>query len=197
LISQNNLKNAYEKQKETIHLNPYKEIYRLNLSQLSLLIANNVAQNTKDKEVVSHLIQASLSEAKSVLTLDNKNARYWENYGDIYFAVSDILPNSYGWAIAAYQRASILDRFNPLYQEKIGRVYFKAGQYKDASPYLLQAIKLKSDRPEPHYYAALNYFKMDQKTEAISEIQKVITLTQSMPDLQKQAKETLDQFNQQ
>jgi tetratricopeptide (TPR) repeat protein len=196
-ISQDKLTDAYNLEKEAIKLNPYNEKYRLNFSQLNLFIANNLAQNNEKKEIISHLIQASLSEAKSTVTLNSKEPTYWENYGDIYFAVTDILPNSYAWAIAAYQRASLLDHLNPIYQEKIGRVYFKAGQYKDALPYLTQSIKLKSDRPEAHYYTALNYSKMNMKEEAIAELTNVIALTQNIPDLKKQAEDLLDQMKSQ
>ena len=89
-IVKNDAKQAYENMRQAIILNPYIERFRLNFSQLNLLLANNIAAKTnqpqekdkktsqlseQDRQNISQAIQAAIAEGKAAISLNPKKPK--------------------------------------------------------------------------------------------------------------------------
>jgi len=181
-IVKNDAKQAYENQRQAIILNPFIEKYRNNFAQINILVASNLAKKnpdeitSEDRQVITQAVQMAISEGKILVKLNPKRAQYWTNLGDIYMNIIPLAKDSDAWAVASYQRAIVLDPFNPLYQLNIGGVYFRIEKYKEAISFFEEAIKLKPDWSNAQYNLAWAYFRNKDYQKALFSMQNSINL---------------------
>ncbi|MFZ2026355.1 MAG: hypothetical protein WAV30_03660 [Microgenomates group bacterium] len=204
----NNLKTVYEKMKSAVTYNPYNERIRSNFTQVHLLIANTIAEKaTKneqgqaqlseaDKQTVSQAIQAAISEAKAVVSLNPQKAANWELLGYVYKNIMGVVQGADSWTISAYQRAITLDPQNPQYRVALGGVMYGLKQYEDASRLFEQAVILKSDWSNAQYNYAWALAQKGSYQQAATAMQACLSLlnpTRDAADYKKAAAD-LEEF---
>jgi len=197
-IVDNNIKTVYDNIKQARILNPYEEKYIINFSQTNILIANNLANKKKeeitqqDRQTISQAIQAAISEAKALITLNPQKAQYFENLANIYRNIIGIAQGADVWTISSYQRAIVLDPINPIYRLQLGGIYYLLSRYDDAVSLFQQAVSLKPDWPNAYYNLAWGYYQSkqyDKATNAMENVLKLIDKKTSSQDYEKANKE--------
>lgn len=193
----NDAKIVYDNMREAIILNPYIERYRLNFSQVNLLIANNIAAKAgqpqgkdkkpyelteQDRQNISQAIQAAINHAKDAIKLNPQIASHWENLAIIYRNIITTAQGADVWTISSYQRAIILDPQNPLYRLNLGGVYYSLNNYEEAVKLFEQAVALKPDWANAYYNLAWTDYKKGNYQRAVSHMQNVISLLDPKKD---------------
>jgi len=171
---------TYNAQVKAIGLNPYRPTYRLAYAQTNLALAQSMSANKdltdQDRQNISTLIQQSIQEAKSAVSLDPQNARYWENLGAIYRNLINFAEGADQWTIAAYQQTIALDPVNPFTRVALGGVYFAQKNWDQAIARFQEAAYLKNDYANAHYNLASALREKGDFTNAAAEMQTVLTL---------------------
>ena len=203
-LTTNNLKDVYEKMRTAVSYNPYNERMRTNFAQVHLLIANTVAgKATKDekgqavlsetdRQTVSQAIQASIDEAKAVVSLNPNKATNWELLATVYRSIVGVVQGADTWTVSAYQRAVVLDPQNPSYRVALGGVLYGFKQYDDASRLFEQAISLKPDWPNAQYNYAWTAYQKGNFAQAAAAMQTTVSLLNPKKDAADYKKATAD-----
>lgn len=178
--SKNDGANTYSLQIKAIAVNPYYAEYRKTYSQTNLAIAQTLLNNEdisdEDKEKASTLIQQSVREAKSAISLEGRNSTYWSNLAVIYKALIGLVDGSADWSFQAYQQAVALDPVNPLLSLDMGGLLFAAGNYDDADRVFEQVVSNKNNYANAWYnwaHTAKNREKLDL---AVSRLEQAVKL---------------------
>lgn len=212
-IIKNNAKEVYDNTRQAIILNPYIERFRVDFSQINLIIANNIlqraTQNQKndqnqkqnpltetDRQNISQAIQAAINEAKAVVSLNPNKAQYWENLANIYRNIINFAQQADLWAISSYQRAIVLDPQNPFYRLGLGGIYYSLGNYEEAVKLFEQTVGLKPDWANAHYNLAWGDYQRSNYKRAVSEMENVLSLLDPKKDKvdYEKAKSELEEF---
>ncbi len=212
-IIKNNAKEVYDNIRRAIILNPYMERFRVDFSQINLIIANNILkrgtenqkkdQNQKqnlltetDRQNISQAIQAAISEAKAAVSLNPNKAQYWENLANIYRNIINFAQQADLWTISAYQRSIVLDPQNPFYRLSLGGVYYSLANYEEASKIFEQVVVLKPDWVVGHYNLAWADYQRGNYKRAVSEMENVLSLLDPKKDKidYEKAKSELEEF---
>lgn len=207
-LSTNNLKNVYEKMRVAVANNPYNERTRTNFAQVNLLIANTVAGRAtkneqgqpqlseQDRQTVSQAIQASINEAKAVVSLNPSKATNWELLATIYRSIAGVVQGADTWTVSAYQRAIVLDPQNPVYRVALGGVLYGFKQYDDSSRLFEQAVSLKPEWPNAQYNYAWAMYQKGDFQKAAAAMQTCVSLLNSTKDAAdyKKASADLEEF---
>lgn len=180
--------NVYELQRKAVILNPYIEKYRLDFSRLNLVLANNLASkdakniSSQDRQTIAEAIQAAISEAKNVVSLNPQKATNWQNLAAIYRNVINVAQGADAWTISAYQRAIVADPQNPSYRLDLGGIFYSLGNFDDSIRMFEQSIALKPDWSNAHYNLAWALYQKKDYVRAASEMQNVISLLDPKKD---------------
>lgn len=210
-FTKNDAKQVYDNMRQAIILNPYVERFRLNFSQVNLLIANNIASKAgqpqgkdqkpyqlteQDRQNISQAIQAAINEAKAAITLNPQKASHWENLAAIYRNILNVAQGADVWTISAYQRAIVADPQNPIYRLNLGGTYYSLGNYEEAVKLFEQAVALKPDWPNAHYNLAWADYQRGNYQRAANEMQNVLNLLNPQKDKAdyEKAKKELEEF---
>lgn len=210
-FAQNNAKTVYDNIRQAIILNPYIERYRINFSQVNLLIANNIAAKAgqtqgkdgkpyelteNDRQNITQAIQAAINEAKAAVTLNPQKASNWENLAVVYRNIINTAQGADVWTISAYQRAIVLDPQNPIYRLNLGGTYYSLGNYEEAVRVFEQAVVLKPDWANAYYNLAWGEYQKGNYQKAVNALQNAISLLdpqRDKTDLERAQKE-LEEF---
>ena len=210
-IVKNDAKQAYENMRQAIILNPYIERFRLNFSQLNLLLANNIAAKAsqpqekdkktsqlseQDRQNISQAIQAAIAEGKAAISLNPQKAQNWENLAQIYRNIINTAQGSDVWTVSSYQRAIVADPQNPVYRLNLGGVYYSLGNFEEASKIFEQAVILKPDWPNAYYNLAWANYQKQNYQAAVAAMENVTRLLDPKKDKNDydKAKKELDEF---
>lgn len=203
-LATNNLKSVYEKMRTAVAHNPYNERIRTNFAQVNLLIANTVAgratKNEKgepqlseqDRQTISQAIQASISEAKAVVSLNSSKATNWELLATVYRSIAGVVQGADTWTVSAYQRAIVLDPQNPVYRVALGGVLYGFKQYDDSSRLFEQAVSLKPEWPNAQYNYAWSMYQKGDFKKAAAAMQNTVSLLNPTKDAADYKKATAD-----
>ena len=181
-VTNNNIKQVYDNQRQAIIFNPYIERFRSNFAQTNLLIASNLAQKKsdkitdQDKQTITQAIQAGIAEAKAVVSLNPQKADGWQNLAAIYLNIINAAQGADTWTISAYQRAIVADPQNPTYRVGIGGVYYSQKKYDDALRFFEQAVSIKPDWPNANYNYAWANFQVKNYPQAVNAMQNTLSL---------------------
>ena len=181
-FAQNNARDTYLYQQKAILANNLVERYRVNFSQLNMLLANNLASSKKDKltdedkQNINQAIQAAISEAKAAVALNPQKATNWENLAIIYRNILNVAEGADSWTVSAYQRAILLDPSNPALRLNLGGIFYSLGAYSDAIKIFEQAVSLKPDWSNAHYNLAWASYQAKDVQRAVQEMQNVLVL---------------------
>ena len=211
-VVKNDAKKTYDNMRQAIILNPYIERFRLNFSQLNLLLANNIAAKAsqqpqgkdqkpsqlseQDRQNISQAIQAAIAEAKAAVTLNPQKASNWENLAQIYRNIINTAQGADVWTVSSYQRAIVADPQNPVYRLNLGGVYYSLGNFEEASKVFEQAVVLKPDWPNAYYNLAWANYQKQNYQAAVAAMENVIRLLDPKKDKAdyEKAKQELEEF---
>lgn len=153
---------TYNLQFKAFNTDKTNPTYRIAYSQTNLALANSLATKKdltdQDRSTITQLVQQSIREAKSAVTLDPNYIIAWENLSNTYRQLINFAQGADEWTISAYQEAMKYDPLNPALRLDLGGVYYSLQKLNEAATYFLQATNLKSDYANAHYNLA-NVFK--------------------------------------
>lgn len=183
-LSQNNLGELYNNQRDAIIINPFIERFRTSFAQTNLLVANNVALKAsqgqqlteQERQTITQAIQAAIAEAKAAVTLNPAKAANWESLAIIYRNILNVVQGADVWTVSSYQRAILLDPQNPQYRLNLGGVYYSFNNFDEALKFFEQAIAIKPDWNNGHYNVAWAAFQKGDYQRAVNEMQNVLLL---------------------
>lgn len=189
-LSTNNGQAVYDNIKAARTLNPYLEKYVVNFAQTNLLLADSIARKEAskiteaDRQTIAQAVQAAISEAKELVRLNPDKATSYANLANIYQNIIPITTGADVWTISSYQRAIVLDPFNPVYRLNLGGVYYLLGRYGDAVNLFEQAISIKADWPNGFYNLAWGYYQNKEFDKAATAMQNVLKMLDKKTDPQ-------------
>lgn len=146
------------------NLNPNVDLYRSDLAQTNLAIANAIASSKapteaspsgslsdQDKIQIQQLIQQAIREAQIATALNPRNSLNFEILANIYRQLTGVAENALLFALNAYGGAVRLDPTNPLLRFQIGSIYLGVQNYDLAIRFFQDAINLKPDYANAYY----------------------------------------------
>ncbi|RJR15956.1 tetratricopeptide repeat protein [Candidatus Microgenomates bacterium] len=179
-LSLNQAQKTYEEHRLAIAQAPWRDTYRLSLSQVNMVLANAIAKNPnltdQDRATLSQLIQQSIQEAKNAVSLNPTHVTNWENLARIYRQLLNIAKGADQWTVASYLQAINLDPYNPLLRIELGGVFYAAQNYDEAVRQFDTAARLKPDLANAHYNLAAAFAKQQNYQRAIAEMEAVVRL---------------------
>lgn len=179
LLNSNPVK-AYDLQIKAIAVDQNQPIYRIQYSQTNFALANSLAAKKdltdQDRATITQLIQQSIREAKSAVTIDQNNAASWENLAIIYRNLINFAQGADSWTIAAYQQALNLDPLNPALRIDFGGLYFGQKDWGKAINLFNQAVFIKPDLANAHYNLANALKEQGSLVEAKKEYEITVSL---------------------
>jgi len=171
---------TYQLQIKAIGFNPnvanYRELYSQTNFSLADAILNQKTVSDEDNTQASTLVQQSVREAKTAVTLDQKNPEYWYNLAGIYKSLVGMVDQSADWSYQAYQQAILVDSVNPTYYLDMGGLLYVAKSYDQAERAFEQAVTVKSDYANAWYNWAYAAKQQNKLSAAVSRLQQALTL---------------------
>jgi len=160
-IAQNDGTNAYNHQAKAISLNPYHDVYRISYSQTNLLLADALARKSnlsdQDRQDITTLIQQSIGEAKTAVSLNKNKVINWENLANIYRQLINFAEGADQWTISTLHQTINLDPTNPELKLRLGGVYYALGNYDEAIRWFQQAVDDKVNFANGYYNLSATY----------------------------------------
>ncbi|MBU1000725.1 O-antigen ligase family protein [Patescibacteria group bacterium] len=178
-------------------LNPYNDTYRIDLAQTNFALANAIATakapteaspagslTDQDKQNIQTLLQQSITEAKTAVTLSPKSAINWEILGMLYRQISGVAQNALVFSLDSYGRAIFQDPLNPNLRVSVGGVYYAIQNYDMAIRFFTDSINLKPDFANGYYNLSVALRDKGDLTNALTLAEKLLTLLvdESSPD---------------
>lgn len=146
------------------NLNPYIDLYRVDLAQTNFALANAIATSKgpteaspggsltdADKTNIQTLLSQAVAEGRNAVTLSPRNSANWEILASIYRQISGVAQNALAFSLDSYGRAVALDPMSPVLRLNIGGVYYSVRNYDLAIRFFDDAIKLKPDYSNAYY----------------------------------------------
>ena len=179
-LRQNQGTQTYNLMIKSIGLNPYRESFRLNYSQVNLALANAIASKTditdQDRQNISALVQQSIREAKTAVSLNPTSANNWSNLAFIYRRLINFAEGADQWSITAYQQAINLDPFNPQLRLSLGGVYYSLQNWDEALRQFEISVQIKPDFTNGHYNLSAAYREKGDFAKAANEMETALSL---------------------
>jgi tetratricopeptide (TPR) repeat protein len=179
-LNQNQGTQTYNLMIKSIGLNPYRESFRLNYSQVNLALANAIASKTditdQDRQNISALVQQSIREAKTAVSLNPTSANNWSNLAFIYRRLINFAEGADQWSITAYQQAINLDPFNPQLRLSLGGVYYSLQNWDEALRQFEISVQIKPDFANGYYNLSAVYREKGDFAKAANAMETALTL---------------------
>jgi len=184
--SQNRGADTYNLQLRAIQTAPWKDFYRVSISQTSLALADSLAtrKNLSDQErqTVVQLVQQSLAEGRNAVALGPNNSGNWQNLAMIYRSLINFAQGSEEWAKSTETQAIALNPFDPRLRLDLGGLFFSLGDYQSAASNFAAAIQLKPDYANAHYNLAQAFKQLKINDQAIQQLQLTSQLVCAQPN---------------
>lgn len=179
-LSQNDAKKTFENLESAIALNPRVDRYHMTTAQVSLLLANAVAQKKDltddDKKAISALVQTAIEQGKAGVALNPSRSTNWEVLSQIYKSIMPLAKGADQFAIQTASQAIALDMFNPNLRISLGGIYYAAGDYDNAIKIFESAVAAKSDFPNAYFNLAFAYAGKGDLGKAETAMSRVLAL---------------------
>jgi tetratricopeptide (TPR) repeat protein len=159
---------TYQYLQKAESLNPYVDLYRIDMAQTNFGLANAIAlqkgptqANPKgsltdsDKQTIQTLLSQAITEGRVSVAISPLSARNWELLGSIYRNMSGVANNALTFSLDAYGRAIQRDPTNPALRVNVGGIYYSAKNYAMANRFFSDAINLKPDYVNAYYNLAI------------------------------------------
>lgn len=159
---------TYEYLQKAENLNPYIDLYRVDMAQTNFALANALATQkgpTKDnpegsftdadKQTIQTLVTQAINEGRASVAISPRSARNWEVLAVIYKNITGVAKNSLTFSLDAYGRAIQLDPMNPTLRLNVATIYHVNKNYDLAVRFYSDAINLKPDYTNGYYNLAV------------------------------------------
>ena len=179
-LANNDGVNTYKLMTQAVSQNPYVDRYHASLAQVSMAIATSIANQKNltdtDKSNITQLISQAINEGKAYVSLNPGRSQNWALLAQIYGSIMPFAQGADQFAIQTYTQAIALDPIDPNLRISLGGIYYALGRYNDAIDTYKLAILAKSDLANAHYNLAIAYRDNKDYTDAITEMNTVLTL---------------------
>ncbi len=116
-LNSNDSQQVYTTHQQALRLSPNLTNYHLSFADLNFRLASALSQKSEitdaDRQMITNLIQQSISASKNAITLRPNDARTWLSLAKTYQNLINVAEGSENFALEAYGRAISLDRANP------------------------------------------------------------------------------------
>lgn len=196
-LIENDGKRVYESHITALKYNPKMTNYHLSLADVNMNIASALSQKKEltdaDRTNISTLVQQSIKEAKTAISIRPNNATGWLSLAKIYRNLIGIAEGSDQFAIQSYSQAVALDPANPSLRVEFGGLYYQLAlaqktpaernaQLARAVQEFQVAIKLKKDYANAYYNLAKSLELAENYAEAVISMQQVVAFTDPASD---------------
>jgi len=159
---------TYQNLQKAETLNPYIDLYRVDLAQINFGLANAIAAQKgpsqaspagsltdQDRKTIQTLLSQAITEARVSVALSPLSSRNWETLASIYRNITGVAQNSITFSLDAYGRAIARDPLNPTLRLNAGGVYYSIKNYELATRFFTDAVNLKPDYANAYYNLAI------------------------------------------
>lgn len=149
-------------------LNPYIDLYRIDMAQTNFALANAIATQKgpteanpegtltdQDRQTIQTLLSQAINEGRVAVALSPQSARNWEVLAAIYRNITGVAQNALTFSLDAYGRAIQRDPLNPNLRISVGGIYYQAGNYDLAIRFFSDAANLKPDNANAYFNLAI------------------------------------------
>lgn len=149
-------------------LNPYVDLYRVDMAQTNFALANALAiqkgptkANPKgsltdnDKKTIQTLLSQAVNESRAGVSLSPRSARNWEVLASIYRNIAGVAQNALLFSLDGYGRAIQVDPLNPALRVSVGGIYYSIKNYDNAIRFFSDAANLKPDYANAYFNLAI------------------------------------------
>jgi tetratricopeptide (TPR) repeat protein len=179
-LANNNALDTYNLMTQATLQNPYVDRYHSSLAQVDMALATSIANQKNltdtDKSNITQLISQAINEGKASVSLNLGRSQNWALLAQIYGSIMPFAQGADQFAIQTYTQAIALDPIDPNLRISLGGIYYALGRYSDAIDSFKLAILAKSDLANAHYNLAIAYRDNKDYTDAITEMNTVLTL---------------------
>jgi tetratricopeptide (TPR) repeat protein len=183
-LASNNAQTTYNSIVQAVNENPAVDRYHSALAQVDMAIANSLASKGSnltdtDRTTITQLIQSAISEGKATVTLNPTRSGNWQILASIYNSIIPLAQGADQFAIQTYTQAVALDPIDPNVRISLGGVYYALGDYADAISTFKLATLAKPDLANAHYNLAIAYRDSKDYTDAVTEMNSVLSLVKT------------------
>jgi len=159
-----NGKMTYDYLQKAETLNPYIDLYRVDMAQTNFALANAIAtqkgptaENPKgtltdaDRKTIQTLLSQAINEGRAAVGLSPLSSRNWEVLAAIYRNITGVAQNALAFSLDAYGRAIQRDPLNPVLRLNVGGIYYSVKNYDLAIRFFSDAANLKSDYANAYF----------------------------------------------
>lgn len=197
-LSLNNGLSAYNFMRDAIQTNPKVDRYHVSYSQINLALAQSLAsqQNLteEDRNTLTLLIQQSIAESKSAVSISPLKASMWSNLGRTYRAILSFAQGADQFAIQSYRQAVSLDPVNPNLRISLGGLYYALGDYDNAIRAFELAALAKPDLANAYYNLSVALREKGEIEKAIEQMALVLSLVEKDSNDYETAKTELEKL---
>jgi len=197
-LNKNDAKGTFDLMTKSITQNQKVDRYHASLAQVDMALASSLAAKEEitdtDRNTITQLVQAAISEGKATVNLNPSRSGNWEVLAQIYRSIMPFATGADQFTIQTYSQAVALDPINPNLRISLGGVYYALGRYDDAIDAFKLAVLAKNDLPNAHYNLAVAYREKKDFDNAISEMNIVLSLVDANSQDYTLAKSTLDEL---
>lgn len=149
-------------------LNPYIDLYRIDMAQTNFILANEIASQkgpsaaspsgsltNDDRQTLQTLLTQAVTEARVAVALSPLSARNYEILASIYRNIAGVSQNALVFSLDAYGKAIQRDPLNPMLRLNAGGVYYSVKNYDLAVRFFTDAVNLKNDYANAYYNLAI------------------------------------------
>lgn len=191
-VSQNgSLTYSYLQKAES--LNPYIDLYRVDMAQTNFALANALATKAltskgktpltdQEKQTIQTLLSQAITEGRASVTINARSSRNWEVMASIYRNISGVAQNALAYALDAYGRAIQRDPYNPVLRLNVGGIYYAAKNYDLAIRFFSDAVNLKPDYANAYYNLSIAYKDKGDLQSALIIANQTVALLKSNPE---------------
>jgi tetratricopeptide (TPR) repeat protein/O-antigen ligase len=185
---------TYQYLQKAEQLNPYVDLYRVDMAQTNFALANAIASRAKpaangkgltlsaqDKSTIQTLLAQSIQEARASVILSPRNSRNWTVLASIYQNISGVAQNALAFSLSAYGQAITLDPMNPSLRLNVGGIYYLVGNYDNAIRFFTDAANLKPDYANAYFNLSIAYRDKGDIADALAVANQTVVLLQSTP----------------
>lgn len=191
-VSQNLGIVAYNELVVAEKLNPYNDLYRIDLAQTNFALANAIALakrpteaspsgslTEQDQQNIQVLLQQSINEGRTATNLSPRSAGNWEILALLYRQIAGVAQNALVFSLDSYGRAIFQDPLNPNLRLAVGGVYYAVQSYDLAIRFFTDAINLKPDFANGYFNLSVALKDKGDLAGAQAAAEKVLTLVEA------------------
>lgn len=185
---------TYEYLQRAETLNPYIDLYRVDMAQTNFALANAIASNAiqnsqnqaspaaaltdQDRQTIQALLSQAVNEARAATALSPRSARNWEVMASIYRNITGVAQNALAFSLDAYGRAIQRDPLNPALRVNVGGLYYSVRNHDLAIRFFSDAANLKPDYANAYFNLSIALREKGDLTNARSVAEQTVRLLQ-------------------